>query len=128
MSIGLTRLFSGLLESGAIQPGAATPAQVAVTVPDRERLEDPLSVASMLRGRGFNVDLYVQDQKHEKQIKSSIRKGIPIAVIPWPDRVDESDSVELRDLRTGERELVKIQDLPTALAALLEGDGEVASK
>ncbi|MCA9417239.1 MAG: histidine--tRNA ligase [Candidatus Omnitrophica bacterium] len=123
MSIGLTRLFSGLLEAGTIQAGASTPAQVAVTVPDRDRLEDSLSVASLLRGKGFKVDLFVQAQKHDKQLKAAVRKGIPFAVIPWPDKVDEMESVELRDLRTGDREVVLIHEVATVLGFMLSEKG-----
>ncbi len=115
MSIGLTRLFSGLLAAGTIKPEASTPSRVAVTVPDRERLEDALTIANLLRREGFNVELSVQDQKHDKQLKGAVRKGIPFAVIPWHEKMSEESSVEVRNLGTGDREVVQISDLSTAL-------------
>lgn len=119
MSIGLTRLFSGLLETWAISTGASTPAQVAVTVPDRSRLEDALGVAHTLRTAGFKVDLSVQDVRHDKQLKAAVKRGIPFAAIPWPEKIDELDSVELRDLRTGDRETVLRHEVASVLGFVL---------
>jgi histidyl-tRNA synthetase len=84
-----------------------TPAQVMVTVPDRARLADSLSIATLLREAGLNVELYVQESKHDKQIKTALKKGIPFVVIPWPDKIDALDSVEARNLVTGEKGIVR---------------------
>jgi histidyl-tRNA synthetase len=112
VSIGLSRLFAALLEMGLVKPGAQTPAQVMVTVPDREYLRDSFQIAGLLRKSGLPVELFAQNLKHDKQLKAAVRKGIPWAVIPWPDRLKESDSVEIRNLVSGEREVV-----PRALIA-----------
>jgi histidyl-tRNA synthetase len=106
ISIGLSRLFGQLVENGIVDAERETPAQVLVTVPDRSRLADSLSIASLLRDAGLNVELFVQDSKHDKQIKTGLKKKIPFAVIPWPDKIDQLDSVEVRNLITGDREVV----------------------
>jgi histidyl-tRNA synthetase len=106
ISIGLSRLFGQLIENGIVDAERETPAQVLVTVPDRSRLADSLSIASLLRDAGLNVELFVQDSKHDKQIKTGLKKKIPFAVIPWPDKIDQLDSVEVRNLITGDREVV----------------------
>jgi histidyl-tRNA synthetase len=105
ISIGLTRLFAALLEKGEIKADRHTPAEVMVTVPERNRLRESLKFASSLRKAGIAVELFVQDIRHDKQIKIAVRKGIPFAVIPWPERLDETSSVEVRNLITGEREM-----------------------
>ena len=71
-------------------------------------LNSALSTCSQksLRAAGLNVELYVQDSKHDKQIKTALKKGIPFAAIPWPDKLDTLDSIEVRNLVNGEREVV----------------------
>jgi histidyl-tRNA synthetase len=118
ISIGLSRLFAALLEMGLVKPTAQTPAQVMVTVPDRDYLRESFQIAGLLRKAGLPVELFAQNLKHEKQLKAAVRKGIPWAVIPWPDRLKESDSVEVRNLVNGERKVV-----PRAMIAeSLKGD------
>jgi histidyl-tRNA synthetase len=106
LSIGLSRLFSGLLEAGKLDTERQTPAQVFVSVPEWERLSDSLGIASELRATGLKVELFVQDKKHDKQLKTAVRKGIPYAVIAWPEKLAEGGQVEIRDLTTGDRETV----------------------
>ena len=120
ISIGLSRLFWQLVENGAVQTDRETSTEVMVTVPDRSRLGDSLSVAAELRKAGLNVDLYVQDSKHEKQIKTALKKGIPLAVIPWPDKLDQLDSVEVRNLTSGEREVVLRNEAASVVRSALE--------
>jgi len=119
MSIGLTRLFSCLLESGAIKPGPSSPADVMVTVPDREHLADCLSIAHTLREAGLLVELFGQPMKHDKQMKATVRKGIPVAVIPWPEKLQDLDSVEIRDLIAGDRKTVPRAEIVSVVGAIL---------
>ncbi len=118
VSIGLSRLFAALLDMGLLKPTAQTPAQVMVTVPDREYLRDSFQIAGLLRKAGLAVELFAQNLKHDKQLKAAVRKGIPWAVIPWPDRLKESDSVEIRNLVSGERQVVQ----RPLIAAKLKGE------
>jgi histidyl-tRNA synthetase len=106
VSIGLSRLLAALFELGIVKPDAQTPAEVMVTIPDRSRMKDSFVIAGMLRKRGLRVELFAQDLKHDKQLKLTVRKGIPYAVIPWPDKLDGIDSVEVRNLVNGKRETV----------------------
>lgn len=123
VSIGLSRLFAALLDMGLVKPSAQTPAQVMVTVPDREYLRESFQIAGLLRKAGLPVELFAQNLKHDKQLKAAVRKGIPWAVIPWPDRLRESDSVEIRNLVNGERKVVT----RSMIAASLKGEPECLS-
>lgn len=120
VSIGLSRLFAGLLERGVLKPGRQTPAQVAVTIPDEARLGDAFRVAQDLRNSGLNVELSVQTGKHDKQLKAAVRRGIPFAVIPWPEKLDSEGTVELRDLTTGDRSPTPLNELSITIQDLIE--------
>ncbi len=123
ISIGLSRLFSTLLERGLLTPAAHTPAQVMVTIPDRRYLQKSFQVAGSLREAGFKVELFAQDSKHDRQLKAAVRKGIPFAVIPWPDRMEKEQSVEVRNLLDGHREVVPLERLAGFLHNIMGQDG-----
>jgi histidyl-tRNA synthetase len=125
LSIGLTRLFAGLLEMGKIQPISQTPVEVMVTVPDRKYLLEALSIAADLRHSDLDVELYIQDSRHDRQLKSAVRKGISFAVIPWPERLCEQDSVEIRNLQNGEREIVLRHEVASVIRFVLEKWGRI---
>jgi histidyl-tRNA synthetase len=120
MSIGLTHLFAGLLAARRIVAEKETPAEVMVTVPDRNRIDDALGMANRLRHEGLRVELFVQDVDHDTQLKNTSRKGITIAVIPWPEKIDELDSIEVRNLVNGDRETVLRHEAASVIRFVLE--------
>lgn len=127
VSIGLSRLFSTLLDRGLLKPTAHTPAQVMITIPDRQYLLDAFQVAGVLRRNGLKVELYAQDAKHDRQLKTAVRKGIPFAVIPWPERMKEERSVEVRNLSDGKRENVPLEQLAGYLLLVVQKAEDGAS-
>lgn len=112
ISIGLTRLFDLLVQSGRAQAGASTPARVLVTMLDRDRFfARYLDLARALREAGIPTDVYLQPDALRDQLAYAAAKGFDYAVIAGQREFD-AGTVALRDLRTRAQEQVPIASLP----------------
>ena len=115
ISIGLTRLFSQLLEDGMIKTGAATPAKVLV-VPMEADTPFALEVAAQLRELGVPTELYTEDDKFKKKLMYANKIGVPYVAIIGEDEVAKK-KIALKNMATGEQELL---DIKTAATKILE--------
>lgn len=98
ISIGFTRLFDVLTHYGHIKPGPKTPTQILVVLPSEERRPQAAETASILRKRGFNVELYHAPQNMKKQMEYANKKGIPLV---WFPPFDDAGKHEIKDMITG---------------------------
>ena len=115
ISIGLTRLFSQLLQAGIVEAGGASAAQVLVTIPDESLTESAIAVASSLRAAEINTEIFFEQSRLGRQLRYASRKGFKFAVIPLPEEL-EQDQIKYRDMDAGEEYTVPISDLPRAIA------------
>ncbi|WP_046467977.1 histidine--tRNA ligase [Allosalinactinospora lopnorensis] len=100
ISIGLTRIFAKLVAEGRIQRGRSCPTDVLVAVPGVERRAEALRTAALLRGRGFNTEVFHQAARIGKQIQYASRKGIPFV---WFPPFEDGRAHEIKDMATGEQ-------------------------
>ncbi|HSV94890.1 MAG TPA: histidine--tRNA ligase [Spirochaetia bacterium] len=114
VSIGLTRLFSQLLDTGIIKAVTATPAKVLV-VPMEADVPFALEVAGQLRELGVPTELYTEDDKFKKKLMYANKIGVPYVAIIGEDEVTKK-KVALKNMATGEQELV---DVKTAAEKIL---------
>ncbi len=87
-----------LNELGLLPSGAASPADVLVTVFDEASLLASVSLAASLRRDGLNVSVYPETVKLQKQLKYADRLGVRWVVIAGPDEAARGQ-VTLKDLR-----------------------------
>ncbi|RBI84289.1 histidine--tRNA ligase [Rhodosalinus halophilus] len=100
VSIGVDRLLAALRDKGRIGQGAAA-GPVVVTVMDRDRMADYLSMASELRAAGVRAEVYLGNPKNfGNQMKYADRRGAPVAVIEGEDERARG-VVQLKDLILG---------------------------
>ena len=111
ISIGLTRLFSQLLQAGIVEGGGASVAQVLVTTPDESLLAKAIEIASSLRGADVNTEIFFEQTRLGRQLRYASRKGFKFAVIPLPEDL-EREQIKFRDLDAGEEYTVALSDLP----------------
>ena len=100
VSIGLTRLFSKMLDDGLIKPGSKSPAQVLVVLPEETRRHEAAARADILRKKGLNVELFHKDSKVKNQLAYAEKKNIPYVWFP-PFKDGQPD--EVKDMKTGEQ-------------------------
>lgn len=100
VSIGVTRLFSKMLDEGLLKPGRKAPTQVLVVLPEEARRAEAAATAQELRSRGYNVELYHSDTKIKKQLAYAEKKGIPYV---WFPPFKDGQPHEVKNMSTGEQ-------------------------
>jgi histidyl-tRNA synthetase len=88
ISIGLTRLFSQLLDAQMIEPKEATPARVLV-IPLEGAQDRAIEVAATLRKEHIPTSIYLEQNKSAKAFKYADRLGIPFAITIGEDEMRE---------------------------------------
>jgi histidyl-tRNA synthetase len=78
ISIGFSRLFDVMRQTGRLKIGPKSPAHVMMTVPENES-DRPAAyeAARTLRKNGVNVEMYHSPKKIGDQMKYASKKGIP---------------------------------------------------
>lgn len=100
ISIGVSRLISHLLKSGALATDRHCPTQVLIILPDDESRAKCNAIAKTLRRAGIATEIFHQAQKMQKQIRYADRKGIPNVLFPH-QYSDETPNIEVKTLASG---------------------------
>jgi histidyl-tRNA synthetase len=99
VSIGVDRLLAALRAKGRSTGDTAGP--VVVTVMDRDRMADYMSMVADLRNAGIRAEVYLGNPKNfGNQLKYADKRQSPIAVIQGGNEA-EKDTVILKDLILG---------------------------
>lgn len=101
ISIGFSRLFDVLRQSGRIRAGAKCPTDILVVLPSEEKRGAAAETAMLLRRNGFNVETYHAPQKIGKQIAYAEKKGIPHV---WFPPFEDGKPHEVKTLATGQQQ------------------------
>lgn len=117
ISLGIERIIEVIQEFDLL-PQAKSTAQVSMVY-----VEDTFTVAGniarQLREAGLNVD---QSLAHNKgigaQLKYADRRGIPFAIIPGTEEL-ANNQVSLKNLSTGDQQLIDRSNLITTLSNLI---------
>ncbi|GAA1338396.1 histidine--tRNA ligase [Arthrobacter roseus] len=96
LSIGVSRLVSRILSTGAATASRSVPSAVLVALTDEESWSDAQDVAAKLRTRGICVEVAGKAEKFGKQIKYADRRGIPFV---W--FTSDDGTHEVKDIRSG---------------------------
>ncbi|MEM7443715.1 MAG: histidine--tRNA ligase [Pseudomonadota bacterium] len=102
ISIGLTRLLSRLFDAGLVEAGRSSPADILVTVMDRQLLGQCLMLASRLRGAGIAAEVFTDKKKIGAQLKYADQKGFPLALV-LGDEEAKQGRVQIKTLATGDQ-------------------------
>lgn len=105
VSIGLTRLFSQLLEYGIIAPNLKTIADVVILPIAKEQLSAAVALAEELRESGVKVDTYLNDTKFKTKMKYADKSGTPHAIILGESEA-ESKVYTYQSMVSGDKELL----------------------
>lgn len=107
MSIGLTRLIDILIETGRINLGGQSFADILVLNIDESVKSERLSLINKLRSEGNNVDEYIGNAKFAKQLEYATKKGIRYVAILGGDELSRGVYIK-KDLNTGNQEEFKL--------------------
>lgn len=108
-----------LQEAGLVPDFEPSPAQVLVTVFDKNLWVQSLSLASELRQAGLNVMVYPEPVKLPKQFKFADKMKMRVAMVLGPDEV-EKGLVVVKNLGTGDQLQVKREAVLESIKGILK--------
>lgn len=109
ISIGLTRLFWSFMESNIIDLNNTALVDVLV-IPMDEDYEYGIEVCNTVREAGINTDIYLEGGKFVKKMKYANKLNISkVIIIGESER--EANKVLLKDMVTGEQELLSVEEV-----------------
>lgn len=100
ISIGLTRLFYVLNELNLIKPEKKSIADVLV-ISMVENMEIPIKIATKLRQKGKNVEIFLNDKKLKAKFKYADKLEIPYVIVIGEEEI-ENKQYKIRNMKTGE--------------------------
>ncbi len=121
ISIGLTRLFSKLKETGLLKPPARTPAEVFIARLEGQYLEQYLSLAQVLRNAGINTEVYLEEARLGTQLSYADKKGFRVALIAGQNEFDKN-LVQIKNLQTKTATECSIDNVAAAVEKVLKGN------
>lgn len=107
VSIGLTRLFSKLLEEKIILPNTRSTAKVLVIPMDRVNMEYSLKIASMLRKNNINTDVYYLDKSIKQKFKYADKIGFKFVIVVGEEE-ENTNTLVLKDMAEGRQETINL--------------------
>jgi len=110
-SFGIDRLIEAMEQQNLFKNLPST-SQVLVTVFSKDYLVNSMEIVSLLRKKGINSEIYLNEDKLDKQIKYADKKGIKYVVILGPEE-EKSGKVTIKDMTRGSQETIpqkKLED------------------
>ncbi|KKQ65782.1 MAG: Histidyl-tRNA synthetase [Candidatus Daviesbacteria bacterium GW2011_GWA2_38_24] len=113
-AIGLDRTIEAMVEEGVLDT-PQTLTKVLVTIFSKQLEELSLKITSRLRSNNIPTEVWLDSNtKLDKQLKYGSQKKIPYVVIIGPNEA-EKNTVALKNLSTGEQEILSFEDLTSHL-------------
>jgi histidyl-tRNA synthetase len=106
-SLGLDRLLAAMEELQLLEK-VSTPAPVLIAFFDKERLDDYLRIASLVRRSGIGVELFPDAKKLGQQLQYADKRGFRIALIAGSRELD-AGIVQVKNLATTQTEEVPLE-------------------
>lgn len=113
ISFGLDRIYGALIERQKTRQKTAVKAYV---IPIKT-LNESMKVAQQLRDAGVNTDIDLMEKGPSKNLEYANSLGIPYAVFVGKKEL-EDNKVKLRDMESGEEELLQITEIINRLKNL----------
>ena len=107
ISIGLTRLFYKLNELNLINTVQKSISKVLI-IPMVKDLEKPVILATELRKRGINTEIYLNDKKVKAKFKYADKLKIPYVIVIGEDEIN-NNVVTIKNMETSEEKKVSFE-------------------
>ncbi len=109
-SLGLERIYQGLVDLDLLPDSLKTHTHVLVTVFNKKFVKESASLAKKLREHGLNVDLYLGKKNLRAQLGYANDRGIRFAIFYGPDEM-EGGVVTLKDLKLETQKRVRVEEV-----------------
>lgn len=115
ISIGLTRLFSQLLELGLIKTQAASPARVLIIPLDEVAIASALNTGRSLRSHKIATEIYFEEAKLKTKLTYASRLGIRYVVLIGADEI-VGNFLTVKDMESGQQSQLNTDTLIAQLS------------
>ena len=119
-TIGISRLFTKLLEKELVKCDSSATAEVLVTVQNRKLLSSYMRLANDLRKVGIKAEVFLQDKGLGAQMSYASRRGFKFVVIANEIELLEGKAI-LRNLETKEQKTFETKRVTRSILVSLEG-------
>ena len=109
VSLGISRLFAGLVELGLVEEPKGV-AQVVVAMFDRDTVAHSYACAASLREAGISVEVFPGKAKLGKQFQHADRRGALAVCLVGSDEA-AAGQVRVKWLRSGEQQTIDVDKL-----------------
>lgn len=113
-AFGFDRLIEAMEEQNLF-PADLTTTQVLVTIFSPELKDKSIEIASQLRSKNINTEIYLDENVAlDRQLKYADKKQIPFVIVIGPDEA-KNNTVTLKNMKTREQQVTSlgvIADLP----------------
>lgn len=124
ISIGLTRLFFVLEDQGYLNDKLNTSPADVLILPMTEDMGPAITLSTQLRAAGVRTQIYGEQKKFKQKMNYADKLGVPYVIFLGEDEIKQ-DKVSLKDMRSGEQELLPTGEAAEQIiAAISAGDGE----
>ncbi len=114
MSIGITRLFSKILEMQKFKETKQTTAQILITNQNSKLFTYYMSIANKIRSYNFKTEVYLEEKSLAQQMKYASKKGFKVVLIANEEEMNEN-SIIIRNLESGKQEKIQIDSIINSL-------------
>ena len=125
ISIGLTRLFYVLQEQGYLNGALLTAPADVLVLPMTDDLSPAIALATALRGAGIRAQLYTEQKKFKQKMSYADKLGVPYILLLGEDEITQGKA-SLKDMRTGEQELLSASEIIDRIRLALAGSAAQA--
>ena len=116
ISIGLTRLFFVLEDQGYLNPDVLTAPADVLVLPMTEDLSPAIAAATALRDHGIRTQIHAEKKKFKQKLYYADKLGVPYVLLLGKDEIAQG-KVALKDLTTGQQQLVTVEEAAALVAA-----------
>lgn len=109
ISIGLTRLFSQLIEEGIIAPKTKSIASVLIIPMDKMNINYSVKIASLLRKNDINTDVYYLDKNLKQKFKYADKLCVKYVIVVGEEE-ESTNTLVIKDMMDGNQESIPLDE------------------
>ena len=116
ISIGLDRLVYALMQKKDFKIETVKPVMICVF--DKKNMGEYIKILKKIRSANINSEIYPGEGKLKKQMEYANKIQSPCVIFYGDDEV-KNNEVKLRNLKTGDETLIKIEDLTNEINKII---------
>jgi histidyl-tRNA synthetase len=115
ISFGIDRIYDTMESLGRFKETDYNGTKIICCHFDEKGLMEGLRSATVLRDFGIAAEVYPDTKKIQKQFEYANKRGIPYVII-WGEEELKNNIPQLKNMKTGEQKMMKIEEIPNYIS------------